>query len=204
METSASAWRWVRAHRRPLGRGGYWSALCGEGLFDLAAFQTGEPSPDLVVGLIQGGLDGEEPIREQVLFAGAAEALVAGHHPSYPDQIPTAGLGYQLRRSPRGNQAGFFDYSIEGDPPPRQLFCQGGLVDETSGGLGEFLGGFGGQIQAGCHPLGTKCGPRPSLRLARCPTLGGRPFGGPVTERCELRRQPKAVRADRWSLLPFP
>ena len=40
----------------------------GEGLFDELAVDPGELSPQFVGGLIQGGLDREEPTGEQVLF----------------------------------------------------------------------------------------------------------------------------------------
>jgi hypothetical protein len=62
----------------PVGEGGVLVGSLLKRLFDESAICPGEQTPQLVRGLVQSRLDGQEPIAKHLLFVGAADPLMAG------------------------------------------------------------------------------------------------------------------------------
>jgi hypothetical protein len=123
-------------------------------LFESVAIGSGEASPHLVVGLIEGGLQSDCPILEDPLFVTAGDPLVAGGHTAYPGDIPTRRSGYEIGAGSGANQTRCFHYPIKRHGSFLQLGGQVGLVGQAGGGLSELLGGVGGQVHSGSRPLG--------------------------------------------------
>ena len=130
-----------------------------EGLLEDPSVCSRQQTPELVGGLVEGRLDGQEPFPVRLLFVLPADSPVVSNLAAYPGQIPSPGAGDQVGVGACRDQPGFLNHPIEGHRPLSEFFSETSLVLEEVGGLDQFLGGVGGKIHPGGCPLGRCAGP---------------------------------------------